>query len=861
MFEETYTTAPARPFSLTTLAVSLATLRPELPSELHWEFAVRTLLAIVFLLMIGGTEGSAQEVTAPPDASANPLAVLNDQVKQVLASANVPFTEDQDRAIALMMEERRRATEELFGDLFDFRGGPTEGQDEDRLRSAIDWMRAEFLKSLAGYLTDAQNTAWNSHVKTVEAGTATNRTVTRGTSVETQYVRINNNSFTSEENEYDAGGGGTDVIPRGGAGAWHGNTEVLLKDDALNARNAFAGNKPPYQERQLRFEVSGPSIPGRLSTSVEFEQNKAENVGTVRATLPEGVFALGITRPTIYRGFEVENTFQLADAHSLQFSVERATETSRDEGMGGFTLPERRYDSFFREWDTSLYAFSTLGSRSIHEMRLRVDSSSGEVVPFSEAVRINVLDAFNGGGAQNRSEETGRTIEFGNLFTRLGETLTIKTGVEGAHRFGRSTSLNNFGGTFTFSSLDSYLGGMPSTYRVTRGDPLFELGQLEMAGFFQGDLQLSSQLMLMFGVRYEAQQNLEDYDNIDPRFSVAYSPGQDTVIRVGGGIFHSRLTSSMVANQRRFDGTRQFEVVIDNPSYPDPFAGGTVRQTPPSVRVTDPDLVAPYFAVTMVSLERTFFSNLLFTATWDRVREYNRLRTRNLNTPYDARLPVPTACTPETPATLCVKPDPTRGNVISLESAGNDIKHTLRLNVRKRFSIFRGSLSYTGQHVRGDIQGGPGTLLTNAYDERADWGRSPQPIHSVSGSLNVSLPLGVFVSGEIDYNSGRFYTITTGRDDNRDSSLTDRPAGGVPNSERGPQYLNFDFNISKAFFFRRAPGSATSGVNVNVFANMTNAFNHVHLGTPSGVMTSPNFRRVTSASDPREIEVGVRFQF
>jgi hypothetical protein len=48
---------------------------------------------------------------------------------------------------------------------------------------------------------------------------------------------------------------------------------------------------------------------------------------------------------------------------------------------------------------------------------------------------------------------------------------------------------------------------------------------------------------------------------------------------------------------------------------------------------------------------------------------------------------------------------------------------------------------------------------------------------------------------------------------------------------------------------------------MNVFANMTNAFNHVHLGTPSGVLTSPFFGQVTSASDPREIEVGIRFQF
>jgi len=820
---------------------------------------LRALLSALAVLLLWPSGASAQAASLTPvEGAANPLATLNREVKQVLADAQVPFTENQERAIALMMEERRRASEDLFGDLFDFSGGPTEGADEDRLRSAIDWMRGEFLKNLAGYLTEAQAAAWNAHLATRGSAEPTS---SRQTARETQYVRINNNSFTAENNGYNAGGGGTDVIPRGGGGAWHGNTEFLLKDDGLNARNAFADNEPPYQERQIAFEVSGPSIPGRMSTSFEFEQSNAENVGTIHATLPEGVFALGITRPRMNRGFEIENTYQLAPSHSIEISIGRGTETSRDDGIGGFTLPERRSDAFYREWDTDIYAFSTLSSRSIHEARLSYNVGSGETVPFSEAIRINVLDAFNIGGAQNRAEETDRTIEFGNLFTRLGERLTIKTGIEGAHRMQRSLSMNNFGGTFTFSSLDAYLAGVPSTYRVTRGDPRFEHGQLEMAGFFQGDFQINPRLMMMFGVRYEAQQYLEDYDNLDPRVSVAYSPGTDTVIRAGGGIFHSRLTSSMVANQRRFDGTQQFEIVIDNPSYPDPLAGGTIRQSLQSVRVTDPNLVAPYVAVTMVSLERTFFSNLLITATWDRVREYNRLRTRNLNAPYDARVEPRQACSAATPVDVCVTPDPSRGNIISLESAGNEIRHSLRLSVRKRFSIFRGALNYTGQHVRGDVQGGPGTLLTNAYDERADWGGWPQPTHNISARLDASLPLGIFVSGAMDYHSGRFYTITTGRDDNRDSSLTDRPPGGVPNSERGPQYLNFDFNVSKAFFFRRAPGSSTSGINVNVFANMTNAFNHVHLGTPSGVMTSPNFRRITSASDPREIEAGIRFQF
>jgi hypothetical protein len=81
----------------------------------------------------------------------------------------------------------------------------------------------------------------------------------------------------------------------------------------------------------------------------------------------------------------------------------------------------------------------------------------------------------------------------------------------------------------------------------------------------------------------------------------------------------------------------------------------------------------------------------------------------------------------------------------------------------------------------------------------------------------------------------------------------------VRNGRPSPNFLNFDFNISKAFFF--GAGNNGTRTNVNVFANMTNAFNRPNYGIPSGVMTSPNFQRSTNAGNPREIEVGLRFQF
>src|SRR5213593_5247716 len=93
-------------------------------------------------------------------SGANPLAELKDEVKRVLAEANLPFTEEQESAIVIMMEDRRQASEDLFGDLMNFQAGPTRGDDADHLRAAIEFMEAEFLKRLQDYLSPEQLAAW-----------------------------------------------------------------------------------------------------------------------------------------------------------------------------------------------------------------------------------------------------------------------------------------------------------------------------------------------------------------------------------------------------------------------------------------------------------------------------------------------------------------------------------------------------------------------------------------------------------------------------------------------------------------------------------------------------------------------------
>ena len=834
--------------------------------------ASKTALLMVavslLVLRLGGQPIAGQRLTSTQDVTAtaaNPLAELKEEVERVLANASVPFTEQQERAVVLMMEDRRRASEDLFGNLMDFRSGPTQGQEADRLRSAIGWMREEFLGRLQDYLTPEQLGVWSAYQEAADG----QQESSLADQAQTQYVRINNNSFTAEDGPYRFGLRGSgqpapQVVDRGGQGAFHGNAQLLFKDESLNARNPFAENKPPYQERQFNFDISGPIIPRRLTTSFAASHNEAENVDTIHATLPDGIFALGITRPAVNRLFTTRNTYQVSEAHSVSLNLGYTTRSSKNQGVGGFALSELASTSSGATWNVELVQFSRLSPQSLFESRLNIFIDREDTEPLSDALRIDVLDAFTAGGAQNRSESKGHNYDFSSLYTRLGEKVTIRAGSQGQYQTRRSLSENNFGGTFTFSTLDSFISGRPLIYRVTRGDPLLETDQLDLSFFLQNDWKVSPQLTLMIGARYYAQSNMQDYDNIAPRLGFAYAPGRATVIRGGGGIFYLGMPIAVVEDQRRLDGTRQFEIVIDNPSFPDPFQAGTTRDTLPSIRVMDPNIESPYLKVAMIQFERTFLTNLFLSAMYGYEREYHRLRLRNLNAPFDSTAPFPRSCSPTQSAETCVRPDPSRGDVVNREASANLLRHTLRLSYRQRFSIFNVSANYLLQRVLPESAPNGRSLPSDNYNLRLDFTDSHGtccPTHTLNNTVNAQLPLGVFLTGTMSMTTPNWYNITTGKDDNRDSTINDRPPGIGRNSGKGPKTLNFDFNISKAFFFSSNGRGNGTGTNLNVFANMTNAFNRTNLGRPAGVMTSPNFGRSTSALDPRQIEVGMRFQF
>ena len=184
--------------------------------------------------------------------------------------------------------------------------------------------------------------------------------------------------------------------------------------------------------------------------------------------------------------------------------------------------------------------------------------------------------------------------------------------------------------------------------------------------------------------------------------------------------------------------------------------------------------------------------------------------------------------------------------------------------LRQRFSVFVVTANYTylyGQSDQEDRRNVTLYLPVDSYDLHKERGNTTDPRHNFTTSINSKLPLGVYLTTVLNAHSGTFYTITTGKDDNHDGVINDRPSGAVNNGEVGPSYFDVGLNFSKAYEFRRRTGPGTTPAQMNVFANLNNAFNTQHPGIPSGVMTSPFFLKSYNATSPRTMQVGMRFQF
>lgn len=636
-------------------------------------------------------------------------------------------------------------------------------------------------------------------------------------------IRINQNPFTAEFS--NPGFGRIEIITKPGRDQWRGNVSFNVRNSALDARNAFALVKPDIHQERYGFNLSGPVIANKMSFFANFEQRGLEGGATVTATTLDGRQVFNVSAPSRSRNVMARTDYLLNNRNTLNASyMYFGSESDNREfalrfggfgggpgggpggagpgaggfgagfgggatgGSGNYTLPERGSNSANGNHTLRLSETFIINSALLLESRLQLQRESSRATANGDGVAINVLDAFNGGGATCCPSDTRTTGgEWQEYLTWTFKKHTLKFGTQILRDGVRDYSENNFNGAYTFANLEQYRQAVnnPQSARaqqftINRGDPLLRYSRMEYSWFAQEDWRVNSGLTLSFGLRHEFQSQLDDKNNFAPRLGVAWSPFKDrkTVFRFGGGLFYQRLTGSLYENTLRYDGVTQQSVVILNPLYPDPLAGDlNISITNTVKRMLDPNLKAPYTINLSASVERSLPYGLNGSASYVYARGVHQFRMRNINAP------LPGAYDPANPDSA-VRPYGDVGNLYQIESSANSKYNGLlfRLDRRlgRKFMVFG---AYTLSWTNSDSDGAT-TLPADNYDLAAEWGRAyTDRRHSIFIGGRVTLPYGFNLSPMITASSGSPFSVTTGFDENGDTNLNDRPPGLARNSD------------------------------------------------------------------------------
>ena len=688
-------------------------------------------------------------------------------------------------------------------------------------------------------------------------------------------IRFRTNAYAAENHESSFMS--VDILTKPGIESWHGSFNFGFRDESLNARNAFAPTRAAEQNRRFGFEIGGPLWKKRTSMFLSADGVNSYEAKTIVAALPERRFFDQIRQPwrTLNLNARVEHL--MSKTHVARAEFQRNATRRDNNGVGNFDFPERGFTTDSVENVLRFADSGTIGKKLFNEVRFQARWQTVDLDALSNATTIQVLNAFNRGGAQVASSRGVREFELADNLDLPFKKHAVRLGFQlEAMRFD-SSELRNQNGTFIFSSLDAFHAGRPATYTRRAGAGAVEFDQVQFGWYAQDDWRVAKNFTFSLGLRHELQTNLDNRNNWMPRAGFAWSPSKkgNTTIRGGGGIFYDWFASETYEQALRVNGQQQRDTVVLNPGFPDPFAGGTAVTLPASRIQVEPNLRMPYVAQGSIGIEQTMPGNLRLMSQYAYRRGIHQLRGRNLNAPLNG-----------------ARPDPLAGNVTQIESSANSFNHTLfvNLNWMKMGRFFVGA-NYVWSKATNETDGALGLPADN-FDPRADRGPSLQDIrHRVFLLSNYTLPTGLRIGTVFQANSATPYNITTGFDDNGDSNLNDRPASLRRNAARGAGFWDVSTRLSWGFSFGKKPeahggggpqvrilrGDSDAGgilgsmgsmpgpndkrFRTEFFLQTTNLFNHANLIAFSGVRTSPFFGQATTSLPGRRMEMGMRFSF
>jgi outer membrane receptor protein involved in Fe transport len=661
-----------------------------------------------------------------------------------------------------------------------------------------------------------------------------------------QQIKVNQDPYSAEFPR--PGRGRIEVVTKAGAEAYEGSFNFTFRDDSLNARDPFAVTKPPEQRRIYEGVLGGP-IAGGEHTSFLFtiERRDEDLQSIVYAAGPSGTITANVARPD--RGTEVSASInhQQGKNHTLFARVTSEVANNKNQGVGGTTLPEAGTDGHGDEEQVIVGARSILTPKVLSEFRLLLGREIGWTRSLTPGVRIVVLDAFTGGGAQADEQTTEYHFNLTENLTYVHGRHLIKGGfaIPDFSRRGFDDRTNR-AGTFTFSTLDDYARGTPFSFLQQRGDGRLVFLQKVFGAFIQDQIAMSDRLSITPGLRYDWQNIFVDNNNVAPRVSAAFAVDKKTVIRGGAGLFYDRAGDGAIHDVLRSRENRLQRYIILDPGYPDAFGGFPAADEPSSIVVISPAIRTPYTVQFGAGVERQIRKGTTIAVTYLGSHGSHLFRSRDVNAPL--------------PPAYEIRPNAAYGQIRQIESAGRQNVHSLQLLARGRIiKSLQGNIQYTLSSARNDT-GGINWVPANSYDLSGEYARADvDQRHRLEAMVQTTIAPRTSLGLAVSLASGRPYTLRTGTDDFHTGQTNARPAGVGRNTLDGPDYASVDARLSHEFALGGSKPGEGPGLAFGVEA--FNIFNHVNYVGYVGNLRSPFFGQAIAAQPPRRIQLSAEVHF
>ncbi|MEP6784083.1 MAG: TonB-dependent receptor, partial [Acidobacteriota bacterium] len=665
------------------------------------------------------------------------------------------------------------------------------------------------------------------------------------------------------------------IVTQAGVGALRGGLTSRVRDGSLSGRNPFVDVTAPERTTNFEGNLGGTIIPQKLSFSLSGSSRRQFDTPIATYTSVTGKQSILLPeRPNDGWSMQGFIDYALTKDQALRVQYFHNDNARKNLGIGGFDLAERAYSNNANSDQFRIQEAGPIGRRFYHNTRFQFRRSDQNSASEFEAQTIRVLDGVTRGGAQVSGGRNTHAFDVISDVNYVRGIHAMRAGVELNSRHERTDDSTNYLGTYIFTGSDSLAGGTPTSYTRRIGDPLITYSWLQTAVYLQDDVKLRKNLTLSPGLRYETQLHVDDHNGFAPRLGLTWAPDKagKTTVRSSIGVFYNWLNTGVYEQTLRFDGVRQQEINIVNPSFPDPGNSGTVPAT--NKYFFAPDLQLERHTRFSTAIDRTLTPKVRASFTYALGRFGNQLRGVNLNAPVNS-----------------VRPDPQYANVIeatpdasthmqdffsdiNINFAGGDrTAGQPRWNPRR--TVLR--LNYRYRRTFNNSDGAFIPSPTGSLD--AEWAPSSSDTrHRWRGSVSTQALKNFSGQLSLDSNSGGPYTVTTGFDDNGDSLFNDRPILLPRNSERLPWRTTLSANLSYLIPFGgtsaggpggggRGDGGGRGGLGggaqrgITLILSLQNLTNHDNFVGYSGVMTSAYFLEPTSVANPRQIDFAVRFSF